>query len=137
MRRAPDNEVVKRLKELCSLSDEEINEVARAGRAVRVPASWSLIWEKTPADNAYLILEGEVSIRRDKEEIATLSAGDFIGEMAIVDRKLRNASVVTTTEVTVLNFPYDDVRDLSARIPGFDEALRASAAERLGADPAK
>ncbi len=30
-----------------------------------LPADWSLIWEKTPADKAYLIVDGEVSVRKD------------------------------------------------------------------------
>lgn len=136
MRHAPDKEVVARLKELTSLADSEINEVAKAGRLVHLPANWSVIWEKTPADNAYYILEGDVSIRRNKEEIATLGAGDFIGEVAIVNHQLRSASVVSTTEVTMLNFSAENATGLAERIPRIAEAIRASTAQRLEANEA-
>lgn len=134
MRNAPDPAVVARLKELTELSDSEVVEVAKAGRLVNVPAGWTLIWEKTPADNAYYILEGEVSIQRSHQEIAALKAGDFIGEVAIMSHQLRTASVVTKTKVTALNFSAEVGRDLAARIPRIDAALTATTAQRLEAD---
>lgn len=133
MRQGPDKEVVDRLKQLTSLSDSEVNQVAKAGRVVHLPAGWGVIWEKTPADAAYYILEGEVSIQRNHEEIAALGAGDFIGEVAIVSNQLRTASVVTKTPVTLLNFGADIARELAASIPAVGEAIRASAAQRLEA----
>ena len=63
---APDPATIARLKELSGLSDKEVQQVAEAGRLVHLPESWSLILESTPADAAYYILEGEVSVRRNK-----------------------------------------------------------------------
>lgn len=137
MRKPADSAIVDRLKQLTSLSDSEVADVARAGRVVHVPESWSLIWEKTPADAAYYILEGTVSIRRDKTEVATLGAGDFIGEAAILNHRLRSASVVTTTEVTAQNFSAEAGLALAAKIPRIDEALRATNAQRVEANSAR
>ena len=136
MRHATDPEVVKRLKELTSLSDDEIGAVAKAGRVVHLPAHWALISEKPPADAAYYILEGEVSIQRNHEEIANLGAGDFIGEVAIVSHQLRTATVLTKTAVTALNFSAELAVGLAERIPGIGETVRASTAQRLEADNA-
>lgn len=136
MRNAPDKEVVDRLKKLTTLSDSEITEVAKAGRLVHLPVGWTLIWEKTPADAAYYILEGEVSIQRNHQEFATLKEGDFIGEVAILNHKLRNASVVTKTPVTALNFGAELARDLAARVPSIGAALQALSAQRLEVDDA-
>ncbi|MEO6470908.1 MAG: cyclic nucleotide-binding domain-containing protein [Aeromicrobium sp.] len=130
----PDKEVINRLKELTTLSDSEINEFAKAGRVVHLPAGWGVIWEKTPADAAYYILDGEVSIQRGHQEIATLGAGDFIGEVAIVSHQLRTASVVTTTKVTMLNFSADVARELAAKIPAIGQSIAASTAQRLEVD---
>lgn len=137
MRARSDSEVARRIKELTTtLSDADIRAVAAAGRVVNVPAGWALIWEKTPADNAYFILDGEVSIRRDKQEIATLGAGDFIGEVAIINDQLRSASVITTTEVTALNISAEAGRALAEKIPAIEVALRATSAQRLEANGA-
>lgn len=136
MRQGPDQEAVNGLKQLTSLTDSEINQVATAGRVVHLPAGWGVIWEKTPADAAYFILEGDVSIQRNHEEIATLGAGDFIGEVAIVNNQLRSASVVAKTKVTLLNFSAEIARDLAAKIPAIGDSIRATAAQRLEADNA-
>ena len=92
------------LNRLESLSEKDLKKVVSKGRHVKLPANWSLIWEKTPADKAYLIVEGEVSVRKGKEEVTRLGPGDVIGEMAIVGHKLRSASVVSLTPVEVIHF---------------------------------
>lgn len=131
MRRNPDPAAVARLTELTTLSPDEIDQVASAGQLVNLPARWKLIWERTPADAAYYILEGEVSIQRDKEEVAQLGAGDIIGEMAILHHKLRAASVFTLTPVKALNFSAEAVATLSENIPRLGEAIRSTSTERL------
>ena len=114
------------------LDQGDLAKVVNAGTYVRLPANWSLIWERTPADKAYLIVSGEVSVRKSGEEIARLGAGDVIGEMAIVEHKLRSASVVSLTPLEVIHFTDEAIERVRAEVPSFDEALRATAAERLG-----
>lgn len=115
-----------------NLSDDEIQLIVSSGTAVNIPADWSLIWEKTPADKAYLILEGEVSVRKSGTEIARLGAGDTVGEAAIVSHKLRSASVVSMTPMKVLHFTSEAVRDLINRVPKFRDALEETTRQRLG-----
>lgn len=128
---APNPEKLERLSRLESLSDDDLRAVVDAGRHVNLPAQWSLIWEKTPADKAYLIVDGEVSVRRNKEEIARLGPGDVIGEMAIVEHKLRNASVVSLTPVEVIHFTKESLQQLLDDVPAFGEAIRGTSQDRL------
>ncbi|MGH3459502.1 cyclic nucleotide-binding domain-containing protein [Aeromicrobium sp.] len=130
---APDPETIARLKELSGFSDQEVKQVAEAGRLVHLPDSWSLILEKTPADAAYYILEGEVSVRHNKEEVATMGAGTFIGEAAVMNHQLRSAAVVTKTAVTALNFTPEAGRALANSIPAIREAFEATEKMRLEA----
>ena len=97
-----------------------------------VPEGWALMVEKTPADKAYLILEGEVSVRRSGEEIARVGAGELIGEMALVNHKLRNATVVAETPLEVLHFTDETVARLTEQVPHFQEALTGASQERSG-----
>lgn len=115
-----------------NLSDAEIAAILDNATPVNVPANWSLIWEKTPADKAYIILEGDVAVRRRGEEIARLGPGDTVGETAIVANKLRNASVVSVTPLKVLHFTSEAVQKLLAEVPTFRAALEKTADERLG-----
>jgi CRP/FNR family cyclic AMP-dependent transcriptional regulator len=126
-----DTSRLAKLDRFASLSDAEVRLVAERGTAVHIPANWSLIWEKTPADKAYIILNGEVSVRRGKEEIATLGPGDTVGESAIVAHRLRSANVVSKTELDVLHFTSDAVRELIDEVPAFRAALEETTRERL------
>lgn len=120
------------LKRLESLNDSELKKVVAAGRHVNLPANWSLMSEKQPADKAYLIIEGDVSVRKGKEEVARLGPGDVIGEMAIVNHKLRNASVVSLTPLEVIHFTSEGLTKLLKDVPAFDTAIRETTEDRLG-----
>lgn len=120
------------LDRFSALTDNEVNLLAEAGTAVHIPAHWGLIWEKTPADKAYIILSGEVSVRKGRDEIARLGPGDTVGESAIVGHRLRSASVVSVTDLEVLHFTSEAVRELMEKSPTFKAALENTTAERLG-----
>ena len=113
-------------------SDQEVDTIKNTGTHVTLPADWSPISEKTAADKAYIIVSGEASVRRGGEEIAKLGPGDIFGEGAIVNHKLRNASIVTTTKVELIHFTRDQVNQLRERIPAFAEALDRTSRDRLG-----
>ena len=46
-----------------AFTPQEVARISAAGTAVKVPQGWSPIWEKTPADKAYILLDGTVSVR--------------------------------------------------------------------------
>lgn len=119
---------------LDALDPADARRVLGAGRALTVPQGWSPIAESTPADKAYLITEGEVSVRRGGREIATLGPGSVVGEAAIVNRTLRSATVVALTPLRVVHFTSDALADLVEQVPAFGAALRAAAASRVGED---
>jgi CRP/FNR family cyclic AMP-dependent transcriptional regulator len=114
------------------LSDREVDTIKNTGTHVTLPADWSPIWEKTPADKAYIILNGEASVRRKGEEVARLGPGDIVGEGAIVNSSLRNASIVALTKLELLHFSSEQVNRLRDEIPAFAEALDRVSRDRLG-----
>jgi CRP/FNR family transcriptional regulator, cyclic AMP receptor protein len=120
------------IERFSKLSDEEVAKIARVGTYVTVPADWALMGEGTSADKAYLLISGEVSVRKDGKEIATLGPGDIFGEMGIVSHKLRSATVVSLSRLEALHFTRDQVEQLENQIPAFKEALEAAARERSG-----
>lgn len=117
---------------LDSLDPDDRQRVLAAGTALTLPQGWSPIAESTPADKAYLITEGEVSVRRGGVEVATLGPGAVVGEAAIVNRTLRSASVVALTRLRVVHFTSERLSALADEVPAFGEALRAAAAGRTG-----
>ena len=124
-----------RVKRFHDFSDEEISLVTEAATYLTVPEHWALMVEHQPADKAYLILSGEVSVRRHGEEVARLGAGEVIGEMALVNHRLRSATVVADTPLEVLHFTATTVADLNAKIPHFRDALMGAVEERGAREP--
>jgi len=107
-------------------SRAELKAIARAGSHLTVPQGWSLIWEKTAADKAYVVLSGEVDIRRADAHVVRLEAGDVVGETAILERRLRSATVVAATPLEVLHFTAEIVQRLYDEVPAFKAALDAA-----------
>jgi CRP-like cAMP-binding protein len=101
---------------------------------VTLPKDWALIGEQQPADKAYLILDGEVSVRRGGNEVARLGPGDTIGEVAIVRHSLRTATVISVTPLELLHFTAEAVEALTEEIPQFKAALQSTADERIAHD---
>ena len=117
---------------LDALDPSDAERVLAAGTALTLPQGWSPIAESTPADKAYLITDGEVSVRRGGIEIATLGPGTMVGEAAIINQRLRSATVVALTPLKVVHFTRERLDDLVTQIPAFGQALRTAAAERVG-----
>jgi len=113
-------------------SPQEIATISASGTRVNLPEGWSPIWEDTPPDKAYIILSGTVSVRQHGEEIAQLGEGDIVGEAAILNQKLRNASIVALTPLELIHLSNEALRRLAVEMPSFQEALEKVAAERVG-----
>lgn len=111
---------------------EEIAKISASGTRVNLPEGWSPIWESTPADKAYIILSGRVSVRQGGKEVAQLGPGDIVGEAAVVNRSLRTASIVALTPLELIHLSAESLTRLDVEMPRFHEALEAVAAERFG-----
>jgi CRP/FNR family cyclic AMP-dependent transcriptional regulator len=133
---SPEAKNLAGLARFSAFSEADLETLASTGTRVHVPANWSVISEMTPADKAYIILSGEVSVRKHGEEIARLGPGDVVGEAAIVAHILRSASVVSVSELEVLHFTSEAVTELLQKVPSFRTALEQTTRERLG-EPAE
>jgi len=112
-------------------SQQDLREIVKSSTVVTVPQGWSLIWEKTPADKAYVVLRGSASVQHDHHEFARIEEGELIGEMAIVNRQLRSATVVAATPMEVLHFTKETVERLREETPAFRDAVETSAVSRM------
>lgn len=114
-----------------NFSPQEVARISAAGTRVHLPEGWSPISERTPADKAYIIIDGRVSVRRKGEEIAQLGPGDIMGEQALVAHSLRTASLVALTPLDLIHFTAEAVDRLCEEMPRFRDALSAVAESRV------
>jgi len=76
--------------------------LADYGFIVTKPKNSVLLKEKDISKEMYFILEGEVRVSIGSSDIATIGAGQFFGEMSMVDGLPRSATVTTTTECKLI-----------------------------------
>jgi len=72
------------------------------GFIVTKPKNSVLLKERDTTKEMYFILDGEVRVSIGHTDIATIAAGQFFGEMSMVDGLPRSATVTTMTECTLL-----------------------------------
>lgn len=88
------------------LSDEQLESVADSLEEVSAQADKVLIKQGTQGDHFYMIQSGSVSVTRLEKgrqvELATLVAGDYFGEEAVITRRNRTASVSTLEDSVLL-----------------------------------
>ena len=121
------------LPALATCQPRALRRLAEIGRHVRLPAHWTVIHEQTPGDTCYLVLEGQAEVRRADETLAVIGPGALFGEASVLDRHLRNASVVALTPLDVLSMPCADLLRVLNTHPDLTDRLLADYRRRVGA----
>lgn len=110
------------------LSRTEIEEIGGRMREVEIAKGESLIKQGDLSYKLFVILDGQVEVRRDGLPVAVLGRGDFVGEHGILARERRNAEVVATSTVRAAAAIGWDLRELMEQHPGVrGEVARAEA----------
>src|SRR5438309_1866155 len=107
----------------CSKSDLEA--LVEAGGPFSLPSGWPMVQEGIPADACYVLTEGEARVFHQREEIATISTGDLVGEMALLAGGQRNATVTSSSRVAGLRIENEALQKVFDKHPKIAEAFRA------------
>lgn len=81
---------------------KDLQHIEKYSDRVQIPAGTKMTEEGRSGYEFYVILDGKASVVREGREIATLGAGNSFGELALLDRAPRNATVEAVTEVDAL-----------------------------------
>jgi CRP/FNR family transcriptional regulator, cyclic AMP receptor protein len=109
---------------LAGVPGKDIEALADAGRLLRLHAGWTIMAADTPADSAYVVVDGTTCVRKGEVVLAHLGAGAVIGESALIEGRLRTATVSAETDVTMLRIGYDELRPLLASRPALQQAIQ-------------
>jgi hypothetical protein len=133
---------LRRVKILAGLTDTQLQRFLDLMEAVKAKQWQIIVKEGSPGDAMYLLLEGEVHVRltiAGKESIlATLSAGEFFGEVALFDHGPRSADVVATIDCLLLKISTAAFQKLVQDVPElaapFLNAIGRTLISRIRAD---
>ena len=96
------------------ISGEEVSHVAQIAEEIEYNSEQTIFKEGDVGDSMFIIVDGAVRIHKGDKELAVLSKGKFVGEMALLDQEPRSASVTSTEETTLLEINGEDFYDLMA-----------------------
>jgi CRP-like cAMP-binding protein len=107
---------------LAALTEAALDDVIEAGREVRWPAGRALVGELEAGDEFFILLEGEARVSvaaglSEPMELGRLSPGDSCGELSLVTRELRSATVTALSDVRALRIERADFDELLRRHP--------------------
>ena len=122
-------EQVVRVPIFTSLGVVTLSEIVGKLRTRYYPARINVVRHGDPGDSMFFISDGEVEVRLPQGPVR-LEQGAFFGEMSLLDRRPRSATVVTTKPTTLLVLYASDFYQIASNIPALVEAVEAEAKRR-------
>lgn len=132
-------EQVARVPIFASLGVVTLSEIVGKLRTRYYPPRITVVRRGDPGDSMFFLSSGEVEVRLPNGGSVRLGEGAFFGEMALLDRQPRTASVATTKPTTLLVLYASDFYEIASHIPALAEAVEVEARRRreenLGRQP--
>ena len=125
-RTEPDSKLaaLSEVEPFAQLTPRDLAFVGSTADIIRRPQGTQLIDQGAYGLECLVLLEGDVRVIRGAQEIARLGPGSIIGEIAVVDRVPRTASVIADSDVTMAVFDVRSLQRTMATVPAINEAVR-------------
>jgi CRP-like cAMP-binding protein len=107
------------------VSEDELRQIAPFAQEVSVEEGRTLVREGDFSYEFMVIEDGEAEVTRGGEHVARLGSGDFFGEMGLLERTLRNATVTAMTPMRVVTLTGWDLKRMERKVPIAVERVRA------------
>jgi CRP/FNR family cyclic AMP-dependent transcriptional regulator len=119
-----DASQLKTLPLFADVPDEELNQISGFAQEVNVEAGRELVREGDFSYEFMAIEDGEAEVTRDGQHVADLGPGDFFGEMGLLEKTLRNATVTAKTPMKLVTLTGWDMKRMERHIPEATERVR-------------
>jgi CRP-like cAMP-binding protein len=123
--------VLRQVPLLASLSDRHLRKVAKLVMPVRFDAGAAIVREGSQGHTFFVILEGRATVMRRGARPATLRPGEYFGEMALLDRRPRSATVMAETELAALRISAESFAKLLRSEPSIAISLLETLSVRV------
>ena len=114
-----------------SCSTKELQTIAKATDELTVPAGHVLTDQGQMGREAFVIVDGSATVKRNGKKVATLGPGAVVGELSLLDHGPRTATVTTDSETTVLVIEQRHFLGVLESVPALARKLLATLAARV------
>ncbi len=113
------------------LSRRQLMHIARVSDDLEVPAGTVLCEEGARGQEFFVIIAGDATVSRGGRPIATIGAGDFFGEIALLERVRRTATVTAATPMSFFVISAEAFDSVVETDPTIERRLLHALARRL------
>ena len=129
----PTPDLLRKVPLFSSLDDNELESLADEFNERRFSPGDSIALEGAGGLMFFVVESGEASVEVQGEEVGTLGAGDHFGEIALIDRRPRTATVTAQTDLRTYGLPVFVFRPFVEARPQVAWKLLEAMADRLEA----
>ena len=115
---------LKQIPVFADLDDDALRTIAAFAAEVSAPEGKELVREGDFSYDFMAIEDGTVKVHHGDQVIAELGRGDVFGEMGVLERTQRNASVTATSPIRLVTLTSWDIRRLKNEAPRAFERLQ-------------
>lgn len=112
-------------------SRRELEQIGSIADETNVPAGQTLIEQNQPAHEFFALIEGTADVRRNGRKVSVMSGGDFFGEIALITKTPRTATVTTSSPVRLLVIRGRDFERVLAEAPSIAAKILRELGNRL------
>lgn len=123
-------EQVARVPIFAALGVVTLSEIVGKLRTRYYPSRVVIMRRGDPGDSMFFISSGECEVRLPSGDTVKLGEGAFFGEMSLLERQPRSATVATSRPTTLLVLYASDFYEIASHIPALAEAVEAEAKRR-------
>jgi CRP-like cAMP-binding protein len=131
VRRDEKVRLISRIPLFQTCSQADLARIATITAQVDLPAGEVLMREGEPGDRFYVLVKGSAEVKKGSRKVATLGAGDFAGEIALLTNAPRMATVRTISPVTALQVNRKGFSALLDTSPRIERKLLKALADRV------
>ena len=121
---------LKRIGVFSDLDDQALEAISKLAAEVSVPEGKELVREGDYSYDLIAIEEGTAKVHHGDDTVAELGPGDVVGEMGVLAREQRNATVTATSPMLLVTLTSWDIRRLQKTAPNAVDHLREVVAQR-------
>jgi CRP/FNR family cyclic AMP-dependent transcriptional regulator len=112
-------------------SKKELTLIARAGDEATIEKGRVITEQGGAAREAFIIIDGEATVIRNGQKVATLVPGAAVGELALLDRGPRTATVEAATDLTLFVLGPREFAALLDEVPTLAHKLMQAMAAKI------
>jgi CRP/FNR family cyclic AMP-dependent transcriptional regulator len=113
------------------LSRKELTHLARVSEDMELEAGATLCKEGEIGHEFFVIVDGEVEVKRNGRKVALRGGGEFVGEIALLEQTPRTATVTAKTPLRVFVLTDKAFRDLLKDNPAVERKILRTLARRV------